>query len=109
MDFLSEFVAKNSPKIIVSQLIGFVASGLLLFSFQQRTHKRIVAMQAFSGFLFAVQYYMLGAYEGMAGNIVGMTRAVAYYFRGRIHRDNAPVHKLCPEKKHLRYADEFSQ
>ena len=83
MDFLSEFVAKSSPRIIVSQLIGFVASALLLFSFQQRTHKRIVAMQAFSGFLFAVQYYMLGAYEGMAGNIVGMTRAVAYYFRGR--------------------------
>lgn len=93
MDFLTNYFSGKDTTFIVSQLIGFVAAALLLLSFQQRTHRRIVVMQACSGFLFAVQYFMLGAYEGMIGNVVGFTRSIAYSFRGK---SKAVDHIVCP-------------
>ena len=83
MDFITSFFAGKDIKFIISQTIGIIAMALLLLSFQQRTHKRIVLMQFCSGFLFALQYFLLGAYEGMVGNIVGFTRSIAYCFRGK--------------------------
>ena len=93
MDFLTNYFSGKDTTFIVSQLIGFIAAALLLLSFQQRTHRRIVVMQACSGFLFAVQYFMLGAYEGMIGNVVGFTRSIAYSFRGK---SKAVDHIACP-------------
>lgn len=83
MEFIKEYFRENDITFIISQLIGAVAAALLLLSFQQRTHKRIVVMQIFSGLLFSIQYLMIGAYEGMVGNIVGLTRGIAYSFRGK--------------------------
>ncbi len=83
MDFITDFFAGKDLKFLISQTIGLIAAVLLLLSFQQRTHKRIVLMQFCSGFLFALQYFLLGAYEGMVGNIVGFTRSIAYCFRGK--------------------------
>ena len=93
MEILKEYFSGKDTTFIISQLIGFVAAALLLLSFQQRTHKRIVVIQACSGFLFAVQYLMLGAYEGMIGNVVGFTRSIAYSFRGN---SKAVDHIACP-------------
>ncbi len=83
MDFIKEYFAGKDTVFIISQIIGLLAAAILLFSFQQRTHKRIVAMQACSGMLFAIQYLMIGAFEGMAGNIIGMIRSVIFLFRGK--------------------------
>ncbi len=83
MDFIKNYFSGKDTTFIISQSVGFIAAALLLLSYQQRTHKRIVAMQACSGFLFALQYLLLGAYEGMVGNVVGFARCIAYYFRGK--------------------------
>ncbi len=83
MDFIKNYFSGKDATFIVSQCIGFLAAAILLLSFQQKTHKKIVIMQACSGLLFAVQYFMLGAYEGMIGNLVGMTRSIAFSFRGK--------------------------
>lgn len=83
MEMISSFFEGKDTTFIISQIIGFIAAALLLFSFQQRTHRRIVAMQFCSGVLFATQYLLLGAYEGMVGNIVGFTRSIVYCFRGK--------------------------
>ncbi len=83
MDFITGFFEGKDTTFIISQVIGFFAAALLLFSFQQRTHRRIVLMQFCSGLLFALQYLLLGAYEGMVGNIVGFSRSVAFCFRGK--------------------------
>ena len=93
MEFIKEYFSGKDTTFIISQVIGFIAAALLLLSFQQRTHRRIVIIQACSGFLFAVQYLMLGAYEGMIGNVVGFTRSIAYSFRGR---SKAVDHIACP-------------
>lgn len=73
----------TDTQFIISQIISAVATLLLLLSFQQKTHKRIVIMQAFSGLLFGIQYMMLGAYEGMVCNYIGAVRSVIYSFRGK--------------------------
>ncbi|MBQ3044381.1 MAG: YgjV family protein [Clostridia bacterium] len=83
MDFIKNYFTGKDTAFIISQIIGFVAAAILLLSFQQRTHRRIVAMQACSGLLFAVQYFMIGAYEGMAGNIIGLIRSSVFLFRGK--------------------------
>lgn len=83
MDFINNYFSGKDATFIVSQCIGFLAAAILLLSFQQKTHKRIVIMQACSGMLFAIQYFMLGAYEGMVGNLVGMARSIAFSFRGK--------------------------
>lgn len=83
MEFIKNYFSGKDTTFIISQCIGFVAAAILLLSYQQRTHKRIVAMQACSGLLFAIQYLMLGAYEGMAGNLIGMTRSAFFLFRGK--------------------------
>ena len=93
MEFIKDYFSGKDTVFIISQLIGFVAAALLLISFQQRTHRRIVAIQAVSGLLFAIQYLMLGAYEGMIGNVVGFTRSIAYAFRGK---SKAVDHIACP-------------
>lgn len=83
MDIISNYFADKDITFIISQVIGFVAAALLLLSFQQKTHRRIVVMQFCSGLLFATQYFLLGAYEGMVGNIVGFIRSIVYCFRGK--------------------------
>ena len=83
MEFIKNYFTGKDATFIISQIIGFVAAAILLLSFQQRTHRRIVAMQACSGLLFAVRYFMIGAYEGMAGNIIGLIRSSVFLFRGK--------------------------
>ncbi len=70
-------------QFIVSQIFSAIATFLLLFSFQQKTHKKIVLMQAASGVLFGIQYMLIGAYEGMICNYIGAIRSIVYSFRGR--------------------------
>ena len=93
MDFIKDYFSGKDITFIISQCIGFAAAAILLLSFQQRTHKRIVAMQACSGLLFAIQYFMLGAYEGMAGNLIGLTRSLVFLFRGK---SKFVDHIACP-------------
>lgn len=77
------FFENTDTQFIISQIISAIATLLLLLSFQQKTHKRIVLMQAVSGLLFGIQYMMLGAYEGMICNYIGAVRSVVYSFRNK--------------------------
>lgn len=83
IEIVGNFIAEKGAMFVVSQIISVFAAVFNLSSFQQRTHRRIVICQAIGGFLFGVQYFMLGAYEGMICNVIGMTRAVTYSFRGK--------------------------
>ncbi len=83
MEFIKNYFSGKDEIFIISQCIGLVAAAFLLFSFQQRTHKKILVMQVISGMLFAIQYFMIGAYEGMICNVVGFVRCIAFSFRGK--------------------------
>lgn len=81
METIKNYISENGTVYIISQVISIIATFFLLFSYQQKTHKRIVAMQAVAGLLFGTQYLMLGAYEGMICNYIGAVRGVVYSFR----------------------------
>lgn len=63
---------------IAAQIIGFFAMALLIASFQKNSQKGILRLQMASGALWAVHYAMIGAYTGMALNIVSVTRSFLY-------------------------------
>lgn len=69
---------------IIAQIVGIVAMFFSVFSFQMNKHKQIMIMQIIATALFGVQYFMLGAYTGMALDAVGVVRGLVFY-----HRDKA--------------------
>lgn len=84
METINNFINEQGGfTYLFSQFLSIVATVLLLLSYQQKTHRRIVIMQAFSGLLFGTQYLMIGAYEGMMCNYIGMIRSISYSFRGK--------------------------
>jgi hypothetical protein len=93
METIKNFISENGAVYIFSQAISIIATFFLLFSYQQRTHKRIVCMQAIAGLLFGTHYLMLRAYEGMMCNYIGMVRGITYSFRTKSKLVDSPV---CP-------------
>ena len=67
-----------TPKEILIQGIGVLGILASILSFQCRKHSRILALRTANELLFAVQYAMLGAYTGMAMNLVGCVRNTVF-------------------------------
>lgn len=59
----------------IAGILGIVASVL---SFQCKKHKPLLILRTANELLFGVQYCLLGAYTGMAMNIVGSTRNLIF-------------------------------
>lgn len=94
METIKNYIAAQGGAVfVVSQVFSIIATVLLLLSYQQKTHKRIVMMQAVSGLLFGTQYLMIGAFEGMMCNYIGMVRAITYSFR---NKSKAVDSVICP-------------
>ena len=55
--------------------IGIIAS---IISFQCKNHKKILLFRTLNEFFFGIQYFLLGAYTGMATNFVGCVRNVIF-------------------------------
>lgn len=55
---------------IAAQIIGILAVVLFILSYQFKKRKTIIAVNAFSCFLYVVQYVMLGAFDGAAVDIL---------------------------------------
>lgn len=63
------------------QIIGYIATVICIFSFQSKTQKGIVVMQTFSCSLFAIHFYLIGAYSGALLNCICAVRAIIFTFR----------------------------
>ena len=59
---------------IIIQLIGFLGILVSVAAFQCRKHKYILHLRTLSEVIFAVQYLLLGAYTGMAADLLGCLR-----------------------------------
>lgn len=68
---------------IVIQIIGIAAMLFSVFSFQMNKHKHIMIMQLLATTLFGLQYFLLGAYTGMAVDIVATLRGIVFYHRDK--------------------------
>ena len=63
---------------ILAQTIGIIAMIVAIFSFQQRTQKKIVLFQFVSSILFSTHFFMIGAVTGGILNAIGIVRAAIF-------------------------------
>lgn len=62
--------------LIVSQIIGVLAVGTFLLSYQQKKRKNIIIFNVVSRVLYILQYLLLGAFEGAVLDILGALSSV---------------------------------
>ncbi len=63
---------------IIIQLIGALGIIASIISFQCKKHNNILFFRSLNEFIFAIQYFFLGAYTGMAMNLVGCVRNIIF-------------------------------
>ena len=59
---------------IITQVIGGLGVLASIISFQCKKHNSILFFRSLNEFFFAIQYFLLGAYTGMAVNLIGCLR-----------------------------------
>lgn len=71
------FMNFSAYQIFVQALgiIGIIAS---VMSFQCKKHGKLMILRTANEFFFAVQYFLLGAYTGMAMNLIGCVRNLIF-------------------------------
>ncbi|MBE7035314.1 MAG: YgjV family protein [Ruminococcaceae bacterium] len=63
---------------MLAQILGIAAFCFSVLTYQQNTHKRIVAMQLLAGTCFTIHFYLLSAYTGALLNAIGVIRSLVY-------------------------------
>lgn len=63
---------------LLIEILGIIGITASIISFQCKSHKGILIFRTVNEFFFGVQYLLLGAYTGMAMNIVGCGRNVIF-------------------------------
>ncbi len=63
---------------IITQLIGGLGVLASVISFQRKKHNSILLFRTLNEFMFAIQYFLLGAYTGMTMNIIGCIRNIIF-------------------------------
>ena len=68
---------------VIAQVIGLIAMGCGIISFQSKKRISILVLQTTSNFLWVLQYLLIGAYSAVVANALGIIRNVIYLFRGK--------------------------
>ncbi len=63
---------------IIIQLIGGLGIIASIISFQCKKHNSILFFRTLNEFIFAIQYFLLGAYTGVAMNLIGCVRNIIF-------------------------------
>lgn len=80
MSFTESF---STPAGAVAQSLGFVAMLLAFFIFAFRDRRKILVSKLIADALWAVHYFLLGAYSGATVNTVNMFREGVFYQKGK--------------------------
>ena len=68
---------------IVAQTLGIVAVVLGFISYQVKTDKKLLFVNALTCAVFSVHYYLLGAIPAAVLNGVGVVRNIVYYYKDK--------------------------
>lgn len=68
---------------LIAQIIGYLATAIVLITFQFKTQKSIIIFQFFSTALFTVHFYMMKLYAGALLNAVCAVRAIVFSQRDK--------------------------
>lgn len=67
----------------IAQAIGFIATGIAIYSFQAKHRITMLSMQTVSNLLWMTHYFMLGSLSAVFANLIGTIRNVIYGLRGK--------------------------
>ena len=59
---------------IAAQIIGFIGTGLLVFSYQFKESKKLFIVQMFSNIAYILHFFMLGAFSGSINIAIALVR-----------------------------------
>ena len=59
---------------IAAQIVGVIASAVLILSFQAKGNRMFYVMQGGSGLLFAINFLLLGSYTSAVQNVINILR-----------------------------------
>lgn len=71
------------PIQIFYQAIGFIGTAFMIASYQQRERKNILRCQMCAGAVFAIHYFLLGAYSGAMFNLLAIARSFVFSNRDK--------------------------
>lgn len=74
---------------IIGQSLGIVVIVLGFLTYQLRTREQVLVAHIATALCFSLHYLMIGAFSGMALNMVALIRNIVYYFLGK----NGPIKK----------------
>ena len=63
---------------IIAQIIGIIGSALMIFSYQCKNPKTLIVIQGAGGLMFAINFFILGAYTGALLNLVNVVRSIGF-------------------------------
>lgn len=75
--------AELNVTFVLAQVIGFIATGIAISSFQAKRRLTLIGMQTVSNLLWMVHYLMLGSLSAVFANLIGTVRNVIYGLRGK--------------------------
>jgi len=74
MNHLGQMIPIN----FIIQILGLGGLVIAAYAFQSNNYKHIIMFKLCSEFLFALQYFLLGAYTGMAMDLLSSVRNLIY-------------------------------
>ncbi|MBQ4137273.1 MAG: YgjV family protein [Clostridia bacterium] len=63
---------------ITAQIIGIIGSALTIISYQCKNPRKLIMLQGAGGLMFAINFFMLGAYTGALLNLVNVVRSISF-------------------------------
>ena len=72
----------------IAQIIGIVAMGIIILSYQQKKQSTVIAFQLFGSALFAINFFMLGAIMGGLLNFIAIIRAIVFLNKKKLNSNN---------------------
>lgn len=83
MSFLQQLVTEYGTPWIIGQIFGIIGTILGFISYQVRTQRQLLFMQSTVSVVFCIHFLLIGAYSGMAMNVVSIFRNFVYDYRIR--------------------------
>ena len=74
-----------TPTEMIAQGFGIVAMAMNCLSYQHKNRRTVLLFQLIGSVLFAVNFFMLGAFAGALLNAVGITRALVFINKERLN------------------------
>ena len=68
----------NNIAYIIGQVFGIIAIALGFLAYQVKTKSRLMGVLTATGVVFCIHYLLIGAYTGMALNLINIARNLAY-------------------------------